>query len=171
MVFFVFDDMIENGDGAFVAELLELLAVVGDVAALFDFEATQGHADAAGAIGERVGFSAGVAGVNGLSAAEFHDAAVPEGGVLQLGSGEVAQNLGADGVIIAVGEGLIGVVAFHLGLPVGFEGRQNLLQLGAAQGGGGHGCVSLRSLEDTAFCSEIAVMGTAEKRGNAGLFR
>ena len=60
VVFLVLDDVIEDGDGALVAEILELLAVVGDVAALFDFEAAQGHADAAGAIGQRVGLAAGL---------------------------------------------------------------------------------------------------------------
>ena len=79
----------------------------------------------------------------------------PQGGVLQLGAGQVAQDLGADRVGVAVGQGLVGVVALHLGLPVGFQGGQNLLQLGAAQGGGGHDA-SPCFLEDKAF-SGIAV--------------
>ncbi len=147
VILFVFDDVIEDGDGAFVAEVFQLLAVVGDVAALFNFKAAQGHADAAGAIGEGVGFAAGIAVVTGLCSAELDDAAVPESGVLPLGSGEVTQHLGAHGVSIAIGEGLVGVVALHFGLPVGFEGGQNLFQLGAAECGGCHGaspCVLLR---------------------------
>ena len=83
--------------------------------------------------------------------------------MLPLGAGQVAQHLGAHGIGVAVGEGLIGVVALHLGLPVAFEGGQHLLHPGAAQGSGGHGCVSLLSLEDKAFCAETAVMKAAEK--------
>ena len=128
MIFLVFDDVVEDGDGAFVAEVLQLLAVVGDVAAFFDFEATQCHADAAGAVGERVGFSAGIAVVYRFRSAEFNDSAMPESGVLQLSAGEVTQYLGADRIGVAIGQGLVGVVALHLGLPIGFEGGQNLLQ-------------------------------------------
>ena len=126
VILFVFDDVVEDGDGAFVAEFLQLLAVVGDVAALFDFKAAKSHADAAGAVGEGVGFAAGIAVVNGLGAAELNDAAMPERGVLPLGAGEMAQDLGADWIGVAVGEGLVGVVALHLRLPVGFESGQNL---------------------------------------------
>ena len=61
VVFFVLDDVVENGDGAFVAQRLELLAVAGDVAALFNLKAAQGHAHAAGAVGQRVGLAAGAA--------------------------------------------------------------------------------------------------------------
>ena len=75
----------------------------------------------------------GLAGVNRLRAAQFHDAAVPQGGVLPLGAGQMAQHLGAHRVGVALGQGQVGVVALHLGLPVAFQGRQNLLQLGAAQ--------------------------------------
>ena len=66
VVFFVFNDVVEDGDGAFVAEVFELLAIVGDVAALFDLETAQGHADAAGAVGERIGFAAGIAFIDGF---------------------------------------------------------------------------------------------------------
>ena len=147
VVLLVFNDVVEDGDGAFVAEVLQLLAVVGDVAAFFDLEPAQGHADAAGAVGQRVGLAAGIAVVDRLGTAQLHDAAMPEGGVLPLGAGQVAQDLGAHGIGVAVGQGLVGVVALHLGLPVGFEGGQNLLQLGAAECGGSHGaspCVLLR---------------------------
>src|SRR6185437_12121402 len=108
-------------------------------AALLDFEAAEGHANATGAVGEGVGFAAGVARVRGLLSSQFDDAAVPEGGMLPFGSGKVAKDLGADGIGVAVGEGFVGVVALHLGLPVGFESGQNFFQFGAAESGGGHG--------------------------------
>jgi hypothetical protein len=38
----------------------------------------------------------------------------------------MAQNLGADGVRFAVGEGEIGVVALHLGLPVALKSGEDL---------------------------------------------
>ncbi len=89
VVLLVFNDVIEDGDGALVAELLQLLAVVGDVAALFDLEPAQGHADAAGTVGQRVGFSAGACLYRRVRrSAEFHDAAMPEGGVFPLGAGQ-----------------------------------------------------------------------------------
>ena len=95
VILLVLDDVLEDGDGALVAEGLELLAVVGDVAALLDLEAAQGHADAAGAVGQGVGLAAGVAGVDGLGTAELPDAAVPRGRRAPLGRGQVAQHLGA----------------------------------------------------------------------------
>ena len=123
VVFLVFDDVVENGDGAFVAEFFQLFAVVGDVTALFDFKATQGHADSAGAVGKGVGFATGISGIDRLGTAKFDDAAVPKGGMLPLSAREVTQYLGAHGVSIPIGEGFIGVIALHLGLPVGFEER------------------------------------------------
>ena len=138
MVLFVLDDVFEDGDGFLVAQRLQLLAVAGDGAALLDLEAAQGHADAAGAAGQRVGLAAGVAMVNRLRSAQLHDAAMPERGVLPLGAGQVAQHLGAHRVRVAVGQGQVGVVALHLGLPVALQGRQNLLQLCAAHRFLGH---------------------------------
>ena len=129
VVLLVFDDVVEDGDGAFVAQRLELLAVGGDVAAFLNLQAAQGHADAAGAIGQRVGLAAGLAFVDGLGTAQLQDAPVPERGVLPLGGGQMAQHLGAHRVGVAVGQGQIGVVALHLGLPVAFQGRQDLLGL------------------------------------------
>ena len=68
--------------------------------------------------------------------------------MLQLGGGQMAQNLGADRLGVALGQGQVGVVALHLGLPVAFKGGQNLFQPGAAHCCGGHE-VSC-DLEDTA---------------------
>ena len=127
VVLFVFDDVVEDGDGAFVAEFLELLAVVGDVAAFFDFKAAEGHADAAGAIGEGVGFAARTAVINGFGTAKFDNAAVPEGGMLPLSAGQMTEDLSANGVGVPIGKGEVGVVALHLGLPVSLEGCQNFL--------------------------------------------
>ena len=138
VVFFVLNDVFEDGDRALVAEGLELLAVAGDVAALFDFKAAQGHAHAAGAVGQRVGLAAGTAGVDGLGSAQLLDAAFPQRGVLDLGLGQMAQHLRAHRIGVAVGQGVVGVVALHLGLPVAFEGGQDLLVSGAAQNGDGH---------------------------------
>ena len=146
MVLFVLNDVIEDGDGAFVAQGLELLAVAGNVAALLDFKPAQGHAHAAGAVGQRVGFAAGTAVVDRLGTTQFNNAAVPQGGVLPLGAGQMAQHLGAHRVSVAVGQGLVGMVGLDFGLPVALQGRQNLLQLGTAQNGDGHvsPCVSMR---------------------------
>ena len=77
VVFLVLDDVLEDGDGAFVAESLELFAIAGDVAALFDFEAAERHAHATGAVGERVGLAAGTAGVDRLGSAQLLDAPFP----------------------------------------------------------------------------------------------
>ena len=128
VVLFVLDDVVEDVDGSVVAQVLQLLAVVGDVTALLDLQPAQGHADAAGAVGQRVGLAAGVALVLGLRPAEFDDAALPESGVLPLRAGQMAQDLGAHRIGIAIGQGLVGVVALHLGLPVGLESRQHLLE-------------------------------------------
>ena len=108
--------------------LFKLLAVAGDGPALLDLQAAQGHADAAGAIGQRVGFAAGLAVIDRLGAAQLDNAAMPECGVLPLGSGQVAQHLSAHRVRVAVGQSQIGVVALHLCRPIAFQRRQNLLQ-------------------------------------------
>ena len=129
MVLLVLDDVFEDGDGFFVAQRLQLLAVAGDGAALLDLQPAQRHADAAGAVGQRVGLAAGPAVVDRLGSAQLLDAAVPQRGVLPLGAGQVAQHLGAHRVRVPVGQGQVGVVALHLGLPVAFQCRQNLLQL------------------------------------------
>ena len=133
VVLFVLDDVVENGDGALVAESLELLAVGGDVAAFFDLQAPERHAHAAGAVGQRIGLAAGLAAVDRLGAAQLENAAMPQSGVLPLRCGQVAQHLGADRLGVPLGQGEIGVVRLHLGLPVFFQGRQDLFQLGGAQ--------------------------------------
>ena len=139
MIFFVFDDVIKNGDGAFVAQILQLAAVAGNVAALFNLQPAQRHADAAGAIGQRIGLAAGRAGVLGLGSSEFRNAALPQRGVLQLGLRQVAQYLRAQGVGVAVSQRLVGVVTLHFGLPVAFKRGEDLLQLGTVDQSDGHG--------------------------------
>ena len=138
VVLLVLDDVFEDGDGFLVAQRLQLLAVAGNCPALLDLQAAQGHAHAAGAVGQRVGLAAGLAAVDRLGSAQLHDAAVPQRGVLPLGAGQMAQHLGAHRVRVPVGQRLVGVVALHLGLPVAFQSRQNLLQPGAAQRSTGH---------------------------------
>ncbi len=56
----------------------------------------------------------------------------PELGVLEFGSGQMAQNLGAHGLCIALSQGEVGVVGLHLGVPVFFEGGQDFFKPGAA---------------------------------------
>ena len=138
MILLVFNDMFEDGDGFLVAERLELLAVAGDGAALLDLKAAQGHAHAAGAAGQRVGIAAGLAGVDGFRSAQLDDAAVPQSCVFPLSAGQMAQHLGADRIGVALGQGKVGMVALHLGLPVALKGCQYLFQLGAAHRFLGH---------------------------------
>ena len=133
MVFLVFDDVLEDGDGAFVAQDLELLAVAGDGAALLDLEAAESHADAAGTAGQRVGIASGLSVIDGRRSTELGNAIGPESGVFQLCGCEVAENLGADRFGVAVGQGLVRVIALHLGLPVAFQGSQNLFHAGIGQ--------------------------------------
>ena len=128
MLLFVFDHVVEDGVGTFVAECLQLLTVVGDMAAFFNFQAPQRHADAAGAVGKRIGLAARAAMIDRLRSAQFEDATMPKGGMLPLGSRQMAQHLGAHRIGISVSQRLIGVVALHLGLPIAFQGCQNLLQ-------------------------------------------
>ena len=115
--------MFEDSDGFLVAQSLQLFAVAGDGAALLDLQAAQSHADAACAGGQRVGIAAGAAMVDRLLSAKLDDAAMPQCGVLPLGGGQVAQHLGSHRVGVAVCQGLVGVVALHLRLPVAFQCR------------------------------------------------
>ncbi len=117
----------------FVAQVLELAAVVGDMPAFFNLQAAQGHADAAGPIGQGVGFAPGIAVVLRLGPAQFHDASVPQRGVFPFSAGQVAQHLRAYRVAVALGQRLVGVVPLHFRLPVGFQGLQDLFMAGARQ--------------------------------------
>ena len=131
---FIDENLIENGDGAFVAQLLQLGSVHGNVAALVDLQAAQGIMNASGAVGQRAGFDGDPAVVSRLRAAQLHNALAPQRGVFELGLGQMAQHLGAHRFHVLVRKALVGVVARHFGLPVAFEGRQDLFQLAAAQG-------------------------------------
>jgi hypothetical protein len=73
----------------------------------------------------------GLAGVDGLGSAQLRCGRATRWRA-PTRAGQMAQHLGAHRVGVAVGQGQVGVVALHLGLPVAFQGRQNLLQLGAA---------------------------------------
>ena len=116
------EDFLEDGGAGVVAELLDLLAVAGDVAALVEFEAAECEALAADAVGERAGFAGFGALVLGNRRAEGGEARGPEVGVMLLGQGEVAQGAAALGLGFLLGERVVGVVAAHLRLPVAGEG-------------------------------------------------
>ena len=104
-----------------VAELLDLLAVVGDVAALVEFQTAQGKVEAADAVGERIGLAAFAAGVLGDGRAEGGEPASPEIGVVLLGQGKMVQRA----ALLRIGglqrERVVGVIAAHLRLPVAGE--------------------------------------------------
>src|SRR5205814_1438324 len=89
VVLFVLDDVIEDGGGSIVAKVFHLLTVVGDMPAFLDLQAPQGHADAARAVGHRVGLASGTPFVLRLRPGQLHDAAVPQSGVLPLGARQV----------------------------------------------------------------------------------
>ena len=129
VILLIFDHVFEDGDGFLVTEGFELFTVAGDGAALFDFEAAEGHADAAGAAGQRVRVAAGLAGVSRRRAPELLDAAGPQGGMFQLRLCQMPQYLSAHGVGIAIGQRRICVITLHLGLPVPCQGSQHLLGL------------------------------------------
>src|ERR1700678_2860478 len=124
MLLLIFNDMLEDFDGVFIAELLELGAVVGDVTAFVDFKAAEKNGDSADVAPERACVAAGPTFIDRIGTAEMLDSLLPEGGVFELRGGEMAQALGASGVGVAVGDGLVSVVAGHLGLPVGFESSE-----------------------------------------------
>ena len=68
-----------------------------------------------------------------------------------LGIGQVAQHLRADRFGVTLGQCKIGMISLHFGLPVLFEGGQNLLHFGGAHGYRGHAFLLTFSYEDTAF--------------------
>jgi len=77
--------MIEDGDGALITQFLKLPAVVGNVAAFFDLQTAQSHANAAGAVGQGVGVAAGTSPVSRLGASKLDNAAFPERRMFPLG--------------------------------------------------------------------------------------
>src|SRR5580704_14266233 len=94
MFLLILDDVLEDGDGVLVAEGFELFTVAGDGAALLDLETAEGHADAAGAAGQRVRIATGTAGVGRRRTTELLNAAGPQGGMLELGLREMSEHLG-----------------------------------------------------------------------------
>ena len=77
VVALVLDHFVEDGDGVRIAELLDLLTVAGDVAALVQFQAAQREVEAADAVGQRVGLAGFGAVVLGDGRAEGGEAAGP----------------------------------------------------------------------------------------------
>jgi hypothetical protein len=119
----------EDGDGGFVAEFLDLLAVVRDVSALVEFQTAQGKIEAADADGERIGLAAFAAGVLGDGRAEGGEAAGPEIGVVLLGQGKMMQRTALLRVDGLQRERVVGVIAAHLGLPVAGERLDEMLRV------------------------------------------
>ena len=114
----VLDHLVEDVDGGRIAELLDLMAVAGDVSALVEFQAAQRKVEAADAVGERVGVAGFAAVVLGDRRAEGGEAAGPEIGVVLLGQGKVVQRTALLRVDGLTREGIVGVKAAHLRLPV-----------------------------------------------------
>jgi hypothetical protein len=85
---------------------------------------------AANAVLEAIRITGWFAAVDWLPPAEFLDAGRPESGMLFFGSRHVFQRLLAAGVSFSLGQGAIGKVARHFGLPVLF---QNLGQPGVTR--------------------------------------
>ena len=85
VVALVLQHLFEDGDGGFVAEVLDLLAVVRDVAALVEFQTAQGEVEAADAVGQRVGFASLGAVVLRDLRAQLLQSSGPEVGVVLLG--------------------------------------------------------------------------------------
>ena len=119
-----FDDLAKNREAGLVIEFLKLTAVESDGAALVNFKPAQGHAATRHSIGEAIGVASMASMIFGSMTTEFMDALHPKRGVLRLGCCHVAEGLAADGDVVAFGESLIGVIAAHLGLPIGLEGAQ-----------------------------------------------
>jgi hypothetical protein len=109
------------------------------MAAFFDLETAQGHANTSSAVGKRVSIAAGFSVVDRFFAPELNDAAVPEGGVFPLGGRQVAQDLGAYRVGVALGQGEVGVIGLYLGVPVFFKSLEDLFELCRIKNRGGHG--------------------------------
>ena len=125
MILLVFDDPVQDGQAGRIAELFELLAVLGNVAALIDFQAAQGQVVAPDASLEAVGIAGRASPVDRLRLPQFTQAAGPQCGVLLFRKGHVFERLLTPRLRLPLGKRAIGVIAGHLGLPVLF---QNLAQ-------------------------------------------
>ena len=121
MILLVFDDAVQDGQAGRIAQLFELLAVLGDVAALIDFQAAQGQVVAPDAGLEAVGVAARASPVDRLRLPQFTQAASPQRGVLLFRKGHVFERLLTPRLRLSLGERPIGVIAGHLGLPVLFQ--------------------------------------------------
>ena len=121
VILLVFDDAVQDGQAGRIAELFELLAVLGDVAALIDLQAAQGQVVAPDAGLEAVSITARASPVDRLRLPQFTQAAGPQCGVLLFRQGHVFESLLTHRLGLPLGESPIGVIARHLGLPVLFQ--------------------------------------------------
>ena len=144
VILLVFDDPVQDGQAGRIAERFELLAVLGDVAALIDFQAAQGQIVAPDAGLEAAGITGGASpyrparGSPSSRKRPAHSAACSFSARAMFSS--VCLRVG---LRLPLGERPIGVIAGHLGLPVLF---QNLAQPRVA-GQVGFGCrVRIQSL-------------------------
>ena len=115
----------KDGQAGGIAELFELLAVFGNVAALIDFQAAQSQIVAPDAGLEAVGVAGRLAPVDRLRLPQFTQAACPQRGMLLFRKGHAFERLLAPRLRLSLGKRAIGVMAGHLRLPVLF---QNLAQ-------------------------------------------
>ncbi len=143
MILLVLDDPVQDGQAGRIAQRFELLAVLGDVAALVDFQAAQGQIVATDAGLKAAGVAGGATLVDWLRLPQFTQAPRPQCGMLFFRKCHISERLLTRGLRLPLRERPVGVIASHLGLPILF---QNLAQPRVA-GQFGFGCrVRIQSL-------------------------
>ena len=122
---FVFNRLAQNLNAGLVAEFPDLPRVLGDIAALVQFQPPQRHSDAAGTIRQAIQFAGRWSFINRLRAAQFANAAGPELGVMIFGRRQSAERGASRRIGLAPRQRVVGAVSVHLRLPVAFENFEN----------------------------------------------
>src|SRR6266478_2220757 len=120
MLPFVGNDLLQDGYARLIPQRLELLAIFGDIPTLVDLQPAKSKVSSADPIRQGVGLPGQVSGILRLRLSEFPNALSPQVGMMLLCSRQTQQRIPAMGIYLLSGQGTVGIVTFHLGLPVCF---------------------------------------------------
>src|SRR5580704_2972117 len=120
MLPFVGYDLLQDGYARLIPQHLELLTIFGNVPTLVDLQPAKSKVSSADPIRQGVGLPRQVSGILRLRFSKFPNAPSPQIGMMLLRSRQTPQRIPPMGLCLFFGQGRVGVVTFHLGLPVCF---------------------------------------------------
>ena len=120
MLAFVLEHLPKDFNTWLVADIFDLLGVLGDVLGFVQFQTTERHVDATDAIGKVIGFTGFRPIITERHASQGAVAASPKIGVSLFGIGKSTKSLAPLQVRFPFCQSGVGFSPTHLGLPVTF---------------------------------------------------